>query len=171
MRPADIDRNQDPWRYTPTQHKTAWKGKDRSIFIGPRAQEILLPYLLRDADGCCFQPAESEQKRLAELHAQRKTPLSCGNRPGTNRKVNPSRPPGRQYNHVSYAKAIARAAQRANVPSWHPNQLRHARGSAIRQLYGLEGAQVTLGHSNARITEVYAERDHALAAKIAREVG
>ena len=39
----------------------------------------------------CFSPIESEKARLAELHANCKTPLSCGNRPGTNRKKRPKR--------------------------------------------------------------------------------
>jgi hypothetical protein len=35
----------------------------------------------------------------------------------------------------------------------------------------LEAAQVALGHSQAQITEVYAERDLALAAKVAAAIG
>ena len=37
--------------------------------------EILLPYLLRDAEAYCFSPAESERKRKAELRANRQTPV------------------------------------------------------------------------------------------------
>jgi hypothetical protein len=35
----------------------------------------------------------------------------------------------------------------------------------------LEAAQATLGHSRADVTQVYAERDLALAAKVAGEIG
>jgi hypothetical protein len=35
----------------------------------------------------------------------------------------------------------------------------------------LEAAQVVLGHPKADVTQVYAERDLALAEKVAREVG
>ena len=45
------------------------------------------------------------------------------------------------------------------------------RGTEVRQVFGLEAAQVALGHSNAPITEVYAERNMNLAARVAREVG
>ena len=54
---------------------------------------------------------------------------------------------------------------------WAPNQLRHAAGTEVRKRFGLEAAQVTLGHSTARITEVYAERDLAKAIEVAHQVG
>ncbi len=43
---------------------------------------------------------------------------------------------------------------------WAPNRLRHARATEIRRTYGLEAAQVILGHAKADVTQVYAERDH-----------
>ncbi len=43
---------------------------------------------------------------------------------------------------------------------WHPNQLRHTAATLIRKQFGLEAAQLVLGHSSAMITDaVYAERD------------
>ncbi len=54
---------------------------------------------------------------------------------------------------------------------WAPNRLRHSRATAIREQYGLEAAQAVLGHSNADVTQIYAERDIAKAAKIMGEVG
>jgi integrase len=54
---------------------------------------------------------------------------------------------------------------------WHPNQLRHTFASRVRKQYGLEAAQVTLGHARADVTQVYAERNMALAAKVAAAVG
>lgn len=54
---------------------------------------------------------------------------------------------------------------------WHPNQLRHAHGTTVRERYGLEAAQVVLGHAKADVTQVYAERNHALADKVAAEMG
>lgn len=45
---------------------------------------------------------------------------------------------------------------------WHPHQLRHNAATAIRREFGLEAAQLILGHSSAKITDaVYAERDTA----------
>lgn len=55
--------------------------------------------------------------------------------------------------------------------SWHPNQLRHSRATFIRKHYGLEAAQVILGHAKATVTEVYAERDLEKAREVMREAG
>jgi integrase len=55
--------------------------------------------------------------------------------------------------------------------TWHPHQIRHTRGTEVRKVYKLEGAQVALGHAHAKITEVYAERDYDLARKIAADMG
>ena len=57
------------------------------------------------------------------------------------------------------------------IPHWHPHQLRHSRGTEIRSNYGIEAAQVALGHARADITEVYAEKNMELAIQIARETG
>ena len=54
---------------------------------------------------------------------------------------------------------------------WSPNQLRHAAATEIRRRYGLEGAQVTLGHASADVSQIYAERDLSKAEQIMREVG
>ncbi|MEX1230831.1 MAG: site-specific integrase [Planctomycetaceae bacterium] len=54
---------------------------------------------------------------------------------------------------------------------WSPNQLRHSRATAIRERYGIEAAQTVLGHSDPRVTEIYAERDFAMAAKVMLEIG
>jgi len=48
MRPGDIDRSADVWQYEPSQHKTQNREQSRTVYIGPRAQQILRPYLLRD---------------------------------------------------------------------------------------------------------------------------
>jgi len=54
---------------------------------------------------------------------------------------------------------------------WSPNQLRHTAATQIRQRFGLEAAQATLGHSAADVTQLYAERDFSLAATVASAVG
>jgi len=58
-----------------------------------------------------------------------------------------------------------------HVPAWHPHQLRHSIATEIRRKYGLEGSQVFLGHADADVTQIYAERDLGLAFKIAAELG
>jgi len=43
--------------------------------------------------------------------------------------------------------------------------------TAIRRQFGLEAAQVTLGHASADVSQIYAERDLSLAEKIMRKIG
>jgi integrase len=57
------------------------------------------------------------------------------------------------------------------VPPWNPNQLRHTLATEVRKRFGVEAAQVLLGHSRADVTQVYAERDLGLAERIALEIG
>lgn len=68
-------------------------------------------------------------------------------------------------------KLNAEAAAWRQKFCWSPNQLRHTRATAIRERYGIEAAQTVLGHSDPRTTEIYAERDFAMAAKIMEEIG
>ena len=57
------------------------------------------------------------------------------------------------------------------MPHWHLNKLRRSKATEVRAVYGLEGAQVVFGHTRANVTEVYAERNMAMAAKVAAETG
>ena len=54
---------------------------------------------------------------------------------------------------------------------WHPNQLRHSFATKVRNLRGLEAAQVSLGHTRADVTQIYAEKNTALAVAVAAEIG
>jgi len=171
LRPCDVDRTGDVWRYVPESHKTEHHGRGRVIFVGPKAQEILSPYLLRESTTYCFSPKDTVRKQREARHQERKTPLSCGNRPGTNRKQKPKRTAGERYNKDSYHHAVYRACKKADVENWSPNRLRHTVATEIRQQFGLEAAQVVLGHSRADVTQVYAERDLAKAMEVMREVG
>ena len=185
LRPCDVDRSGDVWLYRPAEHKTEHHGRDRVVFLGPRAQAILRPYLLRDSQAYCFSPRESIAKHRAELREHRKSPVQPSQL--DRRKRRPKRSPGERYDVAAYDRAIARACEQAfPVPpgletdatrAWHrehrwtPNRLRHSAATVIRGSFGLDAAQVILGHAHAQVTEVYAERDHARAAAIVREVG
>ncbi len=48
MRTSDLDTSGEVWLYTPTDHKTAHHGRERTIYLGPRAQEVLLSWLRPD---------------------------------------------------------------------------------------------------------------------------
>lgn len=171
IKPGMVDRSADVWSIELAEHKTAYRGNQRFIFVGAKAQAVLTPYLLRSADSHCFSPVESERLRRQLQHEARKTPLSGGNRPGSNIARKPRQQPGECYTTGSYAKAIRYACVRAKLTIWSPNQLRHNAATAIRKQFGLEAAQVTLGHSGADVTQVYAEADRSKAIEVARMIG
>ena len=54
LRPCDVERSGEVWQYRPESHKTEHHGRQRIIYIGPHAQVVLSPYLLRDAQSHCF---------------------------------------------------------------------------------------------------------------------
>ena len=172
LRPCDLDRADPVWLYRPGSHKTAYRGRDRVVPIGPRAQAVLAPWLSHPdlgAEGYVFSPRRAMEALLARRRSVRKSKVQPSQR--DRRRKGPRRVPGERYTTSSYDHAIARACERAGIPRWSPHRLRHAAATEVRRRFGLEAAQVVLGHAQANITEVYAERDHALAAKVAGEMG
>jgi integrase len=190
IRTTDIDTTGNVWLYRPAQHKTQHHGRQRIISIGPKAQDVLQPFLkpLNPA-AYCFSPADSMAEMREQRHQARKTPQHWGNRIGTNRTRKPRRTPSERYDDHSFRRAIKRACDLAfPVPAdlledpqsvvkwkrdhrWHPNQLRHSAATEIRKRFGLEAAQCVLGHASPNMTLTYAERDQAAASRIAAEVG
>jgi len=187
LRTCDLNMAAGVWTYTPESHKTEHHGRRRTVFVGPKAQEVLRPCLSHDLEAYVFSPARSTSERRAAKHEARKTPLNRGNMPGSNRKRSPDRAPGDRYVTASYRAAIAYACKQAwPAPDgldaeerklwhvehlWTPNQLRHGFGTTVRREHGLEAAQVLLGHARADVTQIYAERDVAKAIGIAMSVG
>jgi len=170
LRPGDIDRSREVWCYRPASHKCEHHELEKRIFLGPKAQTILQPWLERPADAYCFSPTEMRERQRQERHARRKTPLKYGNRPGTNRKKKPKCVPGQRYRCDTYRQAIVRACEAANIRPWCPRQLRHTRATDLRSQYGLDAAQVVLGHTQAFVTQIYAERDFKKAEEVMRQV-
>ena len=52
LRPCDIDRTDEVWTYRPESHKNQHRGRDRVVPLGPKAQAVLLKYLVRDSQSC-----------------------------------------------------------------------------------------------------------------------
>ena len=169
VRPGDIDRTASIWIYVPQSHKTEHHDQNRMVVLGPQAQAILSPYLLRAADAFCFTPEESERVRLAKRAEDRTTPMRKRER--DRRKLKSLRIFAPCYDAASYRHAIQRVCARAGLPKWAPNQLRHNAATEIRKRFGLDAAQVICGHQSADVTQVYAERDMELAMRVAREMG
>ena len=69
MRPCDIDHSDKVWVYQPQEHKTAHHGLQRRIYLGPKAQKVLAPFLLRDPQTYCLAPRPSYDI-WAKVHPQ-----------------------------------------------------------------------------------------------------
>ena len=136
--------------------------------LGPRAQEVLRPWLDRDPESYCFVPAETSAWHYRRLR-RREPSAAARSEEGEPRVLKLG--PGLRYTRHSYRVAVQRACRRAGIPAWSPRQLRHTRATLIRQAYGLEAAKAVLGHADTKITEIYAERDLELAMRIMREIG
>jgi len=172
LTPAMIDRTTGAeWEVTIMKHKTMLKGKQRFFFVGPKAQDVMLPYLLRGENDCLFCPKESERKRREALHQERVTPTSCGNVPGSNRAKKPLVSAGKCYTSGSYARAIQRACEAQGIERWTPNQLRHSALTEVERMMGMEAASAVAGHSNLSTTQIYVERDKNRSREAARRMG
>jgi len=186
MRSCDLETSGRVWVYTPESHKTEHHGRERRIFLGPTAQEVLRPWLRAELAAYLFSPAEAEAERHAEQRANRRTRVQPSQQNRRRRK--PRKAPGSKYTPGTYrqaiqygiAKANAEAEQRAReaglevptpIPHWHPHQLRHSAATRLRREFSLDVARAVLGHSSPVVTEVYAELDGAKAAEAMERVG
>jgi len=198
MRLCDID-GRTPWGttfpglycYVPERHKTQHHGAERIIFLGEKAQAILLNYAIRPDRERIFSPRDA----VAFYKA----------RHGHDFTTTGKRAPGAEYTHHSVSHAVQRACLRAfplpghlaKLPHerkdhwqarltdaqkeevkkwradhhWHPHQLRHARATEIRAKYGPDAARVVLGHALSGVTGLYAGIPYEIAAQVMREMG
>lgn len=104
MKPTGLgDRSDEVWVYQPSSHKTSHRGKRRVLHLGPEAQEILIPFLLRDNDAFCFSPAEALQESIEKRSSQ----TGKGGKPSVRKGISAS------YNKDTYNRAISRACELA----------------------------------------------------------
>jgi integrase len=146
-------------------------GHERVIFLNAKAQAIVRPFLKPDRPtDFIFSPADAKAEHFASRKAKRRTPLTPSQR---KRKPmeKPSKRPGLFYTDKAYGHAITVACRKADVEPWHPHQLRHTMATEIRERFGLEAAQVVLGQKNAKVTEIYAERDQKKARSVVSKLG
>lgn len=116
MRGCDIDTTGAVWSYRPHRHKTGYRGHERIVYLGPKARAIVAEFLKPDTQAFMFSPIDVERERRAAASSRRRTPLSCGNVPGSNRERKPARKPKDRYTVGSYRRAIARACDAAFPP-------------------------------------------------------
>jgi integrase len=171
LKRSDIQQTGEVWTVEVQEHKTSYRGKKRWLYFGPKSQAILAKYLNRKPEAFLFSPKEAEELRRAELSKNRKTPLSCGNRPGSNVKRSPKKVARNAYDVASYRRAIHYACDKAAIERWSPNRLRHSAATEVRSKFGLDAASALLGHSDLAITTTYAELDAQKAAAVAAAIG
>jgi integrase len=160
MRACDLVMSGPVWEYRP-RHKLEHLGKTRIVMIGPRAQSIIKEQLVADTQAYLFSPQRSEAERNAQRRAERATPLyqSHAQHQAQKKASRPRKVLGQRYTPSAYRLAVYRACDRAGVPRFSPNRLRHLVATRLRRELGLEAARVTLGHGDADTTTLYAERD------------
>jgi len=157
------DQGAGVWKYEPTHHKNAYRGKRRAILLGPRAQSLLTAYCQRGSI------PESEPIFCSRRDAQRGT--AQVKRKGSRRRQKEGKPVAVGYRPGSLGNAVRLAAKSAGVAHWHPNQLRHLVATEVRSRFGLDAAQATLGHAKPDMSAHYAELNDRKASEIAGEIG
>lgn len=191
MRPMDLDTTGKVWTYTPESHKTEHLGHDRTIYLGPQARAILKPLLKgRSLDACIFDPRDAEGRTgsVAKRDRYDKNSYKRAIERGCDRAFPPPVPLARQQVPAVGRKQLRLETfkewkdrltprQHAELRAWrkehrwHPHQLRHTAATKLRKEFGIEAARNMLGHRSAQVTEIYAERDHGQALKIAGKIG
>jgi len=178
MRTCDIEITQDgkPWFYRPARHKTMNHGHQRVVAIGPKAQEVLQPFLKADVQAYVFSPMQAQAERDAARRAARKTKVQPSQL--CRKKARPMKHPGLRYTTASYRRTLDYATKLAikagllpKDTRWHPHQLRHSCATRIRKEYGLDAVRALLGHRTVSQSAEYAELDTELAAATAARVG
>lgn len=120
LRRRDIDATGDVWVAVLREHKTSHRGRDRRLFFGPRAQQVLKPFLLRPDDAHLFDPREAEAERYAKLNADAKSPRRANQLPNprkTDREV------GDHYDATDYARAVRRACDAIGIEAETARQM------------------------------------------------
>lgn len=144
-RVEQFERSGKLWLWHP-RHKTERLGHVLTVFVGPKAQKIVAPFLKgKSPSDVVFQPLNKSGQRSKRYRSA--------------------------YDPDSYRKAVRRAAKKAKVAHWSPHQLRHARGTLVREKHGLEAAQAALGHARIDATQIYAQKQLALARMVAETMG
>lgn len=184
MRPCDIDTSGDIWIYAPQNHKNTWRGEKygRVVGICKAAQSILIPIIAgRKQEDYIFKPADAVSEFREAQRKKRTTPLTSGNRSGTNCKGTYKF--GERYTDDGYRQAVKRAVIKLNearaaskekkFKAWTPYQLRHTIATLIRAEAGDKGlsiVQAYLGQRSFNVAELYAKIDKGLIIKAAELV-
>ena len=111
MKAGEVDPSAGPdcWVYPPSRHKGNWRGQDRRIALGPKAVDVLRPWLAGlAADDYIFNP---ERQRRADHE-----------RPAAARKSKPT--PNTELLLTSVTRAATRTCEPSGLAEgWTPDSL------------------------------------------------
>ncbi len=113
IKPSMVNRESDVWEIQFEEHKGAWRGKDRVVYVGPKAQAVLINTSTEMAT------ASHLENRFSNCGSKRKreTPLNQGNRPGYSKRRRERRKalrePGECFTTPTYGRAIKYACAKA----------------------------------------------------------
>ncbi|QDV34672.1 site-specific integrase [Tautonia plasticadhaerens] len=100
MRTADLDTSGRLWVYRPARHKTEHHGRQRVIYLGPKAQGLLGPWVRTELEAPLFSPAEADAEFRSRKRAARKSKVQPSQR--ARRKASPKRRHGDHYSVGAY---------------------------------------------------------------------
>lgn len=141
MTTAQIDRSKKIWAYRP-HHKTEWRGIDKIVPLGPKAQAIIKPLL---------RPGKPNEPIFRTRY---------------------NKPFNKDSYRREIVRAFDKAKEAGKeIPYFHPHQIRHTTGTAVASKYGLDSARALLGHKELGMTQEYAELDYKKAEKVAKNIG
>lgn len=151
-----IDRSDGIWRADLEQHKTAHKGKSRTLFFNKSAQLILRKYLQADPAARIFSLRGDTFSNAIKSACE----IAYG-MPAHLRK------PGREL--TAQQKADAKTWRRKHV--WTPHWLRHTVATRLADEVGTEAAQRLLGHATTAMTLHYSRTAEKQAIEAAKRLG
>ena len=140
----DIDQSRKTWVWRPPRHKNSHRKQGLTIFLGPKAREVLTDWL---------KTREKTGKHAEKPHV---FVTQYGNRWET-----------AAYGHEISKKAAKNGPERR----WTPHQIRHARATKVRNRFGVEASQASLGHASLKAAELYSSKALELAETVAEEMG
>ena len=111
MRGCDLDMTGPVWQYKPASHKTMHHGKMRTVSLGPKAQEIVRPFLKVNLGAYLFSATDAVAEHRAEQRQNRKTKVQPSQR--NRRKRHPRRKPGDHFTTDAIRRSIANACDAA----------------------------------------------------------
>jgi len=182
MRGCDLNTTGEIWEYTPSSHKTEHHNKRRVVAIGPAGQQILKEFLRTNLQEYLFCPQDVRKGRARKLYSAysyakgitRGCELAFG-MPDKLRRVDHYLDSLEHFTEdqrsILRKTLLKDAAKWRAKHCWSPNRLRHNFATRARREFGIEAARVTLGHSSAVTSEIYAERDLEAARAVVAKIG